>query len=83
MLTLKRASKSRPNGQWSADDYDAFDGDRTLAVSCGRTRHRQIGNGFGRSRRACRNIRMIEATQPREDAMEAFKVAWSPLDAHR
>ena len=28
MLTLKRASKSRPTGQWSDDDYDVFDGDR-------------------------------------------------------
>jgi hypothetical protein len=26
MLTLKRASKSRPTGQWSDDDYDVFDG---------------------------------------------------------
>jgi hypothetical protein len=25
MLTLKRASKSRPTGQWSDDDYDVFD----------------------------------------------------------
>ena len=28
MLLLKRASKSRPDGQWSDDDYDVFDGDR-------------------------------------------------------
>jgi hypothetical protein len=27
-LTLKPASKSRPSGQWSDDDYDVFDGDR-------------------------------------------------------
>ena len=26
MLTLKRASKSRPSGTWSDDDYDVFDG---------------------------------------------------------
>ena len=33
MLTLKRASKSRPSGQWSDDDYDVFDGDgHTLAL---------------------------------------------------
>jgi len=30
MLTLKRASKSRPSGQWSDDDYDVFDGDRHI-----------------------------------------------------
>jgi hypothetical protein len=28
MLTLERASKSRPSGEWSDDDYDVFDGDR-------------------------------------------------------
>jgi hypothetical protein len=27
MLILKSASRSRPSGQWSDDDYDVFDGD--------------------------------------------------------
>jgi hypothetical protein len=30
MLILKCASKSRPSGQWSDDDYDVFDGDRHI-----------------------------------------------------
>jgi hypothetical protein len=30
MLTLRRASKSRPSGEWSDDDYDVFDGDRHI-----------------------------------------------------
>jgi hypothetical protein len=30
MLILKCASKSRPSGQWSDDDYDVFDGDRNI-----------------------------------------------------
>jgi hypothetical protein len=30
MLILKRASKSRPGGQWSDDDYDVLDGDRHI-----------------------------------------------------
>jgi hypothetical protein len=30
ILILKRASKSRPSGQWSDDDYDIFDGDRLI-----------------------------------------------------
>src|ERR1035441_7643721 len=30
MLLLKRASKSRPSGQWSDDDYDVFDGERHI-----------------------------------------------------
>jgi hypothetical protein len=27
MLILKRASKSRPSGEWSDDDYDVFNGE--------------------------------------------------------
>jgi hypothetical protein len=30
MLTLKRASKSRLSGEWSADDYDVFEGDQHI-----------------------------------------------------
>jgi hypothetical protein len=30
MLILKQANKSRPSGQWSADDYDAFGADRHI-----------------------------------------------------
>jgi hypothetical protein len=30
MLILKRASKSRPNGTWSDDDYDVFDGKQNI-----------------------------------------------------
>jgi chorismate-pyruvate lyase len=30
MLILKQANKSRASGQWSADDYDAFDGERPI-----------------------------------------------------
>jgi hypothetical protein len=30
MLTLKRASKSRPSGEWSDDDYDVFDAERHI-----------------------------------------------------
>jgi hypothetical protein len=28
MLLLILASKNRPSGRWSDDDYDVFDGDR-------------------------------------------------------
>jgi hypothetical protein len=30
MLILKSASKSLPSGEWSADDYDVFEGERHL-----------------------------------------------------
>jgi hypothetical protein len=33
MFTFKRASKSRPSGQWSDDDYDVFDSDRHFGRS--------------------------------------------------
>jgi hypothetical protein len=29
-LVLKRASKSRPSGHWSNDDYDVYDGERHI-----------------------------------------------------
>jgi hypothetical protein len=30
MLILNRASKHRPGGPWSDDDYDVFDGDQHI-----------------------------------------------------
>jgi hypothetical protein len=30
MLILKRASKSRPSGEWSNDDYDVCDGGKHI-----------------------------------------------------
>ena len=29
-ITLKRASKHRPSGPWSDDNYDGFNGDRHI-----------------------------------------------------
>jgi hypothetical protein len=43
MLTLKRASKSRPSGQWSDDDYGVFDGERHVGP------HHVDARGAGRS----------------------------------
>ena len=48
----------------------------TSAASCGRTPRHQIAAGFGRSRRGCRNTRMIAVMRrAREDAMADFKAA--------
>jgi hypothetical protein len=33
MLALKRASKSRPSGQWSDKNYEVFDGDQHIGSS--------------------------------------------------
>ena len=30
MLIFKSARKSRPSGEWSADDYDVFEGERNV-----------------------------------------------------
>jgi hypothetical protein len=32
MLRLVRASKSRPSGTWSDDDYDVFDGEQHIGL---------------------------------------------------
>jgi hypothetical protein len=44
MLTLKRASKSRPGGTWSDDDYDVFDGDRHIGRILNALWHRAESN---------------------------------------
>ena len=77
MLTLKRASKHRPGGPWSDDDYDVFDGERhvgrimwTHAASketpwfwtiTARVPQQPTDRGYAASR---------------EDAMAEFKEAW-------
>ena len=62
MLTLKRAAESRPSGTWSDDDYDVFDGEQHIGRILLDARGQQrLRHGSEKSRRACRNARMIEA----------------------
>jgi hypothetical protein len=60
-LTLKRASKHRPGGQWSDDDYDVFDGEQHIGRIMLHPQRQRGSRGSGRSRRGCRNSHMIEA----------------------
>jgi hypothetical protein len=51
MLTLKRASKYRPSGEWDYEDFDVFDGDRCIGrIMHTRPFHGKVESGIPKSR---------------------------------
>jgi len=77
MLVLKRASKSRPSGEWSDDDYDVFDGERPIGrIMWTHAASRETPWFWTMTERVpqCPYDRGYAAT--REEAMGDFKSAW-------
>lgn len=80
MLTLKRAFKSRPSGDWSDDDYDVFDGDWHI----GRIMlHPQAPEGeswfWTITARVPNTMHDRGYAVTREEAMVDFRVCWTEL----
>jgi hypothetical protein len=78
MLILKRASKSRPSGHWSEDDYDVFDDHHIGRIML----HPQAPQGQPwfwtiTAREAKPSIHNKSYAPTREQAMADFKARWA------
>jgi hypothetical protein len=84
-LILKSANKSRPSGQWDANDFDVFDGEChigrimwTHAASGATPWFWSIFRGHGPQAPTDKGY-----ATTREEAMAALKLAWSSSDIEK
>jgi hypothetical protein len=77
-LILVHASKSRPRGQWSDDDFDVWDGNAKVVGRIFRAPVTPAGRPWfwTITERALQRPTDLGYTATREKAMAAFKRAW-------
>jgi hypothetical protein len=84
MLTLKRASKSRPSGTWSDDDYDVFDRDRHIGRIMWTHAAPEDRRWFWTiTARVPQSAYDRGYAASRESAMADFKARWRMVNLHR
>jgi hypothetical protein len=77
MLTLKRASKHRPGGPWSDDDYDVFDGERHVGrIMWTHAASKETPWFWTITARVPQSTADRGYAASREDAMADFKARW-------
>ena len=81
MLILKSASKSRSSGEWSADDYDVFEGERHIGRIMWTHAAPEDRRWFWTiTVRVPQSMYDRGYAASREEAMAEFKTRWGTVD---